>query len=120
MPASSKIIVLAAVALACHFVALAVHSAISSSIIEFILIVLAAVACMQAATRAFGFARRFWRLMGVAVAMYATGQVLATYYDSVLHASVFEWWPSDVLFLDHAAPMVIRLFLAHPSQDARV
>jgi PAS domain S-box-containing protein len=120
MPASRKIFVLAAVALACHFVALAVHSAISSGIIEFILIVLAAVACFQAAGRAFGFARRFWRLMGVAFAMYAAGQVLATYYDSVLHASLLEWWPSDVLFLYHAAPMVIALFLADDSAESRV
>src|SRR5713226_5125132 len=120
MPASRKILVLAAVALACHFLALAVHSAISSSIIEFILIVLAAVACMQAASRAFGFARRFWRLMGVAFAMYAAGQVLATYYDSVLHASLLEWWPSDVLFLFHYAPMAMALFLADDSAESRV
>lgn len=120
MPASRKIFVFAALALVCHFLALAVHSAIASSIIEFILILLAAVACMQAASRAFGFARRFWRLMATAFAMYAAGQVLATYYDSVLHASLLEWWPSDVLFLYHAAPMVIALFLADDSAESRV
>jgi PAS domain S-box-containing protein len=119
MPASRKIFVLAAMALACHFVALAVHSAIASSIVEFILIVLAAVACLQAASRALGFARRFWRLMAVAFAMYAAGQVLATYYDSVLHASLLQWWPSDVLFLYHAAPMVMALFLAGDSEESR-
>ncbi len=120
MSASRKIFVLSAVAFAGHLVSLAAHSAIASSIIEFILIVLAAVACFQAASRAFGYARRFWRLIGVAFGLYAAGQVLATYYDSVLHASLVEWWPSDVLFLYHVAPMVIALFLADDSADSRV
>src|SRR5258708_29048002 len=120
MPASRKILLLSAVALACHFIALAAHSTIASHVFEFALIVLASVACLQAAHRSLGFARRFWRLMGIAFAMYAAGQVLATYYDSVLHASLLEWWPSDVLFLYHAAPMVIALFLADDSPDSRV
>ena len=119
MPASRKIFVLAAAALVCHLVALAVHSAIASSIIEFVLIVLAAVACFEAARRGSGYARRFWRLMGVAFVLYAIGQVLATYYDSVLHASLLEWWPSDVLFLYHAAPMAMALFLASDSEESR-
>jgi len=120
MPTSRKIFVLAAAALACHFVALAVHSALASSIIEFILIVLAAAACFQAAGRAFGFARRFWRLMGIAFALYAVGQVLATYYDSFLHASLQVWWPSDVFFLYHVAPMALALFLADDTVESRV
>src|SRR5216683_6539707 len=120
MPTSRKILVASAAALACHFVALAFHSALASGIIEFALLLLATAACFEAAARAEGFARRFWRLMGVAFAMYAAGQVLATYYDSVLHASLLEWWPSDVLFLYHAAPMVIALFLADDSTDSRV
>src|SRR5713226_8973785 len=120
MPASRKIFVAAAVALACHFVALGLHSALASSVIEFVLLLLAVAACFEAAARAEGYARRFWRLMGVAFALYAAGQVLATYYDSVLHASLLEWWPSDVLFLYHAAPMVIALFLAADSVESRV
>ena len=120
MPTSRKIFVLAAVALGCHFVALAFHSALASGVIEFILIVLAAAACLQAAGRAPGFALRFWRLMGIAFAIYAAGQVLATYYDSVLHASLTEWWPSDVLFLYHVAPMAMALFLADDSAESRV
>src|SRR6266446_852781 len=115
MPTSRKIFVLAAVALGCHFVALAFHSALASGVIEFTLIVLAAAACFQAAGRASGFARRFWRLMGIAFALYSAGQVIATYYDSVLHASLVEWWPSDVLFLYHVAPMAMALFLADDS-----
>ncbi|HKV62060.1 MAG TPA: PAS domain S-box protein [Candidatus Acidoferrum sp.] len=120
MPASRKILVAAAVALAGHLVAIGVHSVIVGSIIEFVLLVLAVVACLEAAGRASGFARRFWRLMAIGFGIYAAGQVLATYYDSVLHASLVEWWPSDVLFLYHVAPMVLALFLADDSAESRV
>jgi PAS domain S-box-containing protein len=120
MPTSRKIFVAAVVALACHFVALAFHSALASNIIEFVLLLLTVAACFEAAARAEGYARRFWRLMGIAFALYAAGQVLATYYDSVLHASLLEWWPSDIFFLYHYAPMAMALFLADDSAESRV
>jgi hypothetical protein len=41
-------------------------------------------------------------------------------YDSVLHASLTEWWPSDVLFLYHVAPMAMALFLGDDSAKSRV
>jgi hypothetical protein len=71
MATSRKIFVPAAVVLGCHFVVLAFHSALASGIIELLLIVLAAAACFEAAGRASGFARRFWRLMGIAFALYS-------------------------------------------------
>src|SRR5690242_5208680 len=111
MPASRKIFLLSAAALVCHIVALALHSTIASNVIEFVLVVLAAAACFEAAGRGAGYARRFWRLMGAAFALYALGQALAAYYDSVLHRSPLEWWPSDVFFLFHVAPMALALFL---------
>src|SRR5215467_877638 len=118
MPASRKIFVLSAGLLACHFVALAVHSTIASSVIEFLLVLVVVVACFQAAGRASGYARRFWRLMGVAFALYALGQAMATYYDSMLHASFEQYWPSDILFLFHVGPMVLALFLGDDSADS--
>ena len=120
MPASRKIFLLAVVALACHFAALAFHSTIASNIIEFALIVLVTSACFQAASRTAGYARRFWRLMGAAFALYALGQAMATYYDSVLHASFDQWWPSDILFLFHVAPMALALFLGDDKPEVRV
>lgn len=120
MPASRKILAFSVVALACHFLALALHSTIASNIIEFVLMALAAAACFEAAARAAGYARRFWRLIGAAFALYAAGQALATYYDSVLHASFNVWWPSDILFLFHVAPMAIALFLGDDSPESRV
>ena len=120
MPASRKIFVAAMVALACHSVVLGFHSALASNAIEFVLLLLATAACFEASGRAEGYARRFWRLMGMAFALYAAGQVLATYYDSVLHASLLEWWPSDVFFLYHYAPMAMALFLGDDSADSKV
>jgi PAS domain S-box-containing protein len=120
MPASRKIFLLSVAALACHFLALAFHSTISSNLIEFVLVVLASTACFEAARRAAGYARRFWRLMGVAFGLYALGQAMAAYYDSVLRASFEQWWPGDILFLFHVAPMALALFLADDSAEARV
>jgi PAS domain S-box-containing protein len=120
MPASRKIFLLAVAVLGCHFVALALHSAIASNIIEFVLTVLVTAASFQAARRAAGYAKRFWRLMGAAFGLYTLGQAMATYYDSVLHASFEIWWPSDILFLFHVAPMAMALFLGDDSAESRV
>src|SRR5579859_1779845 len=119
MPASRKVFLFSAALLACHFVALAVHSTLASSVIEFLLLVLVVTACLQAAGRATGYARRFWRLMAVAFGLYGLGQVFATYYDSVLHASLDQYWPSDILFLFHVAPMAVVLFLGDDSAKSR-
>jgi PAS domain S-box-containing protein len=120
MSASRKIFVAAMVAFACHFVVLGFHSALASNIIEFVLLLLVTAACFEVSGRAEGYARRFWRLMGVAFVLYALGQALATYYDSILHASLKTWWPSDVLFIFHVAPMALALFLGDDSAESRV
>ena len=120
MPASRKIFLLSATALACHIVALALHSTLASDVIEFVSVVLAATACFEAANRVAGYAQRFWRLIGLAFGLYALGQAMATYYNSILHASFKTWWPSDVLFLFHAAPMALALFLGDDSDKSRV
>ena len=120
MPASRKIFLLSATALVCHIVALAFHLTIASNVIEFVLVALAAAVCFEAARRSAGYARRFWRLMGVALVLYALGQAMTTYYDSILHASFEQYWPSDILFLFHVAPMALALFLGGDSPESRV
>lgn len=120
MPASRKIFVLSGTALVAHIVALAFHWTITSNVIEFVLVVLAAAVCFEAASRSAGYAARFWRLIGAAFVLYALGQALATYYDSVLHASLKAWWPSDVFFIFHVAPMALALFLGDDSDESRV
>src|SRR6266478_1814563 len=83
MPASRKILVAAALALACHFVALGFHSALASSIIEFVLLLLAVAACFEASARAAGYARRFWRLVRSLFGRMAVFLVLFGIGDSV-------------------------------------
>src|SRR5215470_18698543 len=120
MQPSRKIFLLSAALLACHFAALVLHSTIASSVIEFLLVILVVTACLQAAGKAAGYPRRFWRLMALAFGLYALGQAMATYYDSVLHASLDQYWPSDILFLFHVAPMALALFLGDDSADSRL
>ena len=120
MSASRKVFLLAVAALCGHFVVLAFHFSVLSDLLEFALLALSATACFQAAGRAGGYARQFWRLIGLGFSIHAAGQALATYYDSVLHASLGVWWPSDILFLFHVAPMAIALFLGDDSADSHV
>src|SRR5260370_13872416 len=58
--------------------------------------------------------------MAVAFALYAAGQILATYYDAVVHAWRLEGWPSDIFFVYECAPMAMALFLAEDSAESRV
>src|SRR5208282_522133 len=120
MPASRKIFLLTVVAMACLCAAIAFHSSLASDLIEFVLMVLLTGVCFQTAGRSAGYARRFWRLTGAAFALYTLGQVIATYYDNVLHASFDQWWPSDILFLFFFAPMAMALFLGDERPESRV
>jgi PAS domain S-box-containing protein len=120
MATSRKLFVLTAIVLALHFVVLSIHSTIGSNIIETVIAALAAAACFQTASRAEGYAGRFWRLIGLAFVILTVAQGLSSYYDSVLHAPLLEWWPSDVFFLYYAAPMAMALFLGNDSAESRV
>jgi len=117
MPASRKIFAFAVLLLIFHCVVIEFRSATLSNLAEFILIALASAACFQTSRSATGIAYRFWRLMSLAFTIYAVGVAFATYYESVLHASTAAWWPSDVLFLFHVAPMALALFLYDEPPD---
>src|SRR5579862_2413151 len=119
MPASRKILVVSAVLLAAHGVALALHSVIASDLVEILLSALAAAACFEAAARSMGYSRRFWRLIASGFVLLFAGNAVSSYYDSALHVSYLQWWPSDVLFLYFAAPLAAALFLGDDSPDSR-
>ncbi len=116
--ASRKVIILAVALLACHVLVLALHRALLSNLVELALAAVTAAAAYQTAQRAHGFARRFWRLIGVSFTVYTLGQAFYTYYDSILQASPLIWWPSDALLLFYIAPMVMTLFLGDDSAEA--
>jgi len=116
--ASRKVVVLAGALLACHVLVLALHRALLNNLVELALAAVTAAAAYQTAQRAHGFARRFWRPIGVSFTIYTLGQVFYTYYDSILQASPLIWWPSDALLLFYVAPMVMTLFLGDDSAEA--
>jgi len=69
---------------------------------------LAGCACLSAARRSENFAKPLWLLFGASVFWWALAQTVATYYDSVLHASVQEPWPGDIIyFLGMSVPLTI-------------
>jgi PAS domain S-box-containing protein len=79
-----------------------------SNLIQIACPVLAGLACLSAARRSEYFAKHFWLLFGTAIFGWTIAQIVATYYDSILNASVQEPWPSDIIyFLGMSVPLMI-------------
>lgn len=79
-----------------------------SNLVQIACPVLAGLACLAAARQSHNFAKHFWILFAVSVFSWALAQTVATYYDSILHASVQEPWPSDIIyFLGMSVPFTI-------------
>src|SRR5580700_11027480 len=79
------------------------NAAWASNILGICLAVLATSAAVVASRKPDRYARQFWLL--------TAAEVLSAYYDCVLHASVHEVWPSDVIYFLFPAPMALALFL---------
>ena len=82
-----------------------------SNLIQFFCAALATVACVSAARCAKQFARHFWLLFAAGCGLWGLAQLLATYYDSILHAGLQQPWPSDVIFFLAMAPLAMTLFI---------
>jgi PAS domain S-box-containing protein len=81
---------------------------------------LAAAAAWQAAHRSSGFVKTFWRLQASGFVIWMAAQALATVYDSVLHKSLNEPWPSDILYFLWMTPAFLSLFLnTRQDRDSR-
>jgi PAS domain S-box-containing protein len=72
---------------------------------------LAAAAAWHASLRSSGFVKTFWRLQASGFVIWMAAQGLATVYDSVLHKSLNEPWPSDILYFLWMTPAFLSLFL---------
>jgi len=81
---------------------------------------LATYAVWQAARRAQGFARTFWRFQAYGLAVWAAAESLATIYDLVLQRPVNEPWPSDILFFLWMTPAFLSLFLDPYAESPRI
>jgi len=59
---------------------------------------LAMTACLYVSRRTEAFARHFWAFAAAGFGVWSLAQILAGYYDSILHRSTNQPWPSDILF----------------------
>jgi PAS domain S-box-containing protein len=87
------------------------NAAWASNILGICLAVLATSAAVVASRKPDRYARQFWLLTASSFALLTAAEVLSAYYDCVLHASVHEVWPSDVIYFLFPAPMALALFL---------
>ena len=79
-----------------------------SNLIQIACPILAGFAGLSAARQSKDFAKHFWMLFAAGVFCWALAQTVATYYDSILRASVQEPWPSDIIyFLGMSVPLTI-------------
>jgi two-component system, cell cycle sensor histidine kinase and response regulator CckA len=90
--------------------------ALASNVLGICLAMLAASAALTAARVSDRYARWFWLLNASGFAILTTAELLGTYYDSILHASVHSAWPSDIFYFLFPAPMVLALFLRRGSR----
>ena len=72
---------------------------------------LAGVSALRASRRATHFARHFWLLAGSSFFIWTVAAALSTYYDSIVHRSLQQFWPSDVIFFVSMAPAFMTLFI---------
>jgi len=82
-----------------------------SNILSICLAVLATSAAVWAARTPEWYAKWLWLLTASGFALLTAGELLRTFYDSVLHAPVHAVWPSDILYFLFPVPMAMALVL---------
>ena len=82
-----------------------------SNLIQIVCPILAALASINASRRLQRFARHFWMLFAAGFLVWALAQTVATYYDSIAHASLQEPWPSDIIFFLSMSAPLMALFI---------
>jgi PAS domain S-box-containing protein len=87
------------------------YLSLASNLIELASALLASIACTLAARRMENFGRYFWILVAVGFYTWSFAQIIATYYESILHASLQSPWPSDIIFFLSMTPLLMTVFL---------
>lgn len=82
-----------------------------SNLLQLSSALLAAVTCLYAARRMQAFGKHVWLLVSSGFFLWGMGQVIATYYDSILRAPIGGPWPSDIIFFLSMAPPLMTLFI---------
>jgi len=89
-----------------------------SNSLDFVMVLLAAIASSYAARRSQGYPRQLWTLLGIALFLEALAQAITTYYQSYVPGSSHMPMPSDILFFVWAAP-VFMMFLPAADENSR-
>src|ERR1700758_940246 len=84
---------------------------LASNVIQLLCCFTAAAFSFSAAQRSRDLARTFWGLFGLAFLAYGTSNIVWTYYENWLHATVPSSPISQFLYLCYDAPIVMALFL---------
>ncbi len=82
-----------------------------SNLIQLASGLLATSACWFASRPARDFGKHFWVLVSGGFLLWSLAQAIATYYDSILHVSLQQPWPSDIVFFLSMAPLLMTLFI---------
>ncbi len=82
-----------------------------SNLIQIGCALVAVFTCVSVARRFQNYPRHFCSLAAAGFAVWCLAQTLATYYDSILHASTNAPWPSDVIFFLSMSVPFMSLFI---------
>lgn len=88
-----------------------------SNLLQFVVVLLAAVCSAWVARRGSGFARQMWVLLAMALGLEAIGQAVTTYYQTFAPGALASAVPSDVFFFVWAAP-IFMIFLPRSDEDS--
>ena len=80
-----------------------------SDLVQSAIVLLACVCTFAAASRAKGYLRRLWMLLAIGIAITGVALALVTYFKNVAHLSAVTPWPSDILFILWALPVLMML-----------
>ncbi len=85
------------------------YAPLLSNLIQLSSALLAAAACLFASRRMDRFGRHFWWFVASGFFVWSFAQVICTYYENVLHASLQQPWPSDIIFFLSMVPASMTL-----------
>lgn len=88
-----------------------------SNILQTAILLWAASCSLPVARRSSGYLRQLWILFAAMLFLVSAAQALETYYQSYVHAPIFNPWPSDILFIIWATPAVMML-LPRPAEQS--
>lgn len=100
-----------------EFLHTAAKRLLTSNLLEFVIVALAALCCLRVAVKSSGYVRQVWLLLAIALGIETLAQALSTYYDSFVPGSLFRPEPSDILFFVWAAP-VFMIFLPRSDEES--